>query len=83
MTIESQVNAQVLSLEQCQEILYEAGHESDVKNFVTGLIVNDYIPDSPGYAGPVAWVLFSGGPDCQQTYIKRDEKWTSLSNEAI
>jgi hypothetical protein len=83
MTLANQVNAQVLSQEQCQEILQEAGHSSDIDFFVTGLMVNNYIPDNPGYTGPIAWVLFSGGPDCQQTYIKRDGKWISLSDESI
>ena len=37
------------------------------------LVVEKYISGSPGYVGPVYFVLFDGGPECYDVLIRNRE----------
>jgi hypothetical protein len=52
-----------------------AGMGGDIEALKGQRIVvwDDYISDGPGFAGKVAVILWSGGPECIEVYVWREE----------
>lgn len=48
----------------CDELLATAEERDETRSHIAGAVIfDDYMTDTPGYRGPVALVLFDGGPE--------------------